>query len=158
MLIAALALLAAQPLLSAQPLPADEGWARFSAHRYLAHVEIDVAIGTMRSNKGDAIYWVRRSTRRPRQWVEVSSTDSVRCPAILTMVQSMRDLPAPRPAPPPQGSADITLTDDGTDYELHAPVASPGMEVTLSSNVGTPLAAWVEQSLAALGQCLPPVL
>jgi len=153
MLIATLALLAAQ----AQP--ADEGWARFSAHRYLAHVEIDVAIGTMPgADKGDVVYWVRRSTRRPHQWVEVSSTDSVRCPAILTMLQSMRDLPAPRPTPPPPDNNDIVVTADGVGYELHAPVASPGMTVTLSSNTGTPLAAWVEQSLAALGECLPPVL
>ena len=152
MLIATLALLAVQ----AQP--ADDGWARFSAHHYLPHVDIDVAIGTTRSDKGDVTYWVRRSTRRPRQWVEVSSTDSVRCPAILEMVRSMRDLPVPRPAPPLQDSTDIVVTADGTGYELHAPIASPGMDVTLSSNVGTPLADWVEGSLTALGQCLPPVL
>jgi hypothetical protein len=154
MLIAFLALQAALPL------TADEGWGRFSAHRYLAHVEIDVAIGTVRgSNKGNPIYWVRRTTKRPRQWVEVSSTDSVRCPAILTMLRSMRDLPAPRPAPPPPpDNDDIVVTADGVGYELHAPVASAGMDVTLSSNTGTPLAAWVEQSLAALGPCLPPVL
>lgn len=153
MLIATLALQAAQPL------PNDDGWARFSAHRQLAHVEIDVAIGTVRSSKNEPIYWVRRSTRRPRQWVEVSSTDSVRCPAILAMVQSMRDLPAPRPAPPPPSdSSDIVATADGTGYELNAPTASPGVEMTLSSNVGTPLADWVERSLAALGPCLPPVL
>jgi hypothetical protein len=152
MLIATLALQAAQPL------PNDDGWARFSAHQARSRIEVDVTIGSTRSARGDVIYWIRRSTKRPGQWVEVSSTDSVRCPAVLAMLQSMHDLPAPRPAPPVQGGGDIVVTADGTDYELHAPIASPGMEVTLSSNVGTPLAAWVEQSLAALGPCLPPVL
>ena len=92
MLIATLALLAAQ----AQP--ADDGWARFSAHHMLSRVETEVAIGTMKSDNGDPVYWVRRTTKRPRQWLEISSTDSVRCPAVLEMVRSMRDLPAPRPA------------------------------------------------------------
>ena len=155
MLIAALALLASPPV------PADDGWARFSAHHARSRVEIDVAIGTTRSDKGDIIYWVRRTTKRPSQWAEVSRTDSVRCPAILAMLRSMRDLPAPRPAPPLLDNADIIVTADGTTYALTAPAAYPGKsagEMTLSSNVGTPLADWVERSLAALSQCLPPVL
>ena len=155
MLIAALALLASQPV------PADDGWARFSAHHALSRVSIEVAIGTMRSDKGAVIYWVRRTTKRPGQWAEISRTDSARCPAILAMLRSMRTLPAPRPAPPLPGNTDIIVTADGTRYELHAPAAYPGMSegaMTLSSNVGTPLADWVERSLAALGPCLPPVL
>jgi hypothetical protein len=157
MLIATLALLAAQPW------PADDGWARFSAHQQLARIEVDVAIGTMPgpTSKGDLVYWVRRTTKRPDQWPEIARTDSIRCPAILAMVRSMRDIPAPRPVPPMLDGADIVVTADGVSYELQAPAAYPGRGtgvMTISSNVGTPLAAWVEHSLAALGQCLPPVL
>ncbi|GAA0296848.1 hypothetical protein GCM10009087_03300 [Sphingomonas oligophenolica] len=155
MLIVALALEAVQPP------PADNGWARFSAHQARSRIAVDVAIGTTRSASGKPVYWVRRTTKRPGQWAEVSRTDSVRCPAVLTMLRSMRDLPAPRPAPPLLDNADIVVTADGTGYELHAPAAYPGKgegEMTLSSNIGTPLADWVERSLAALRPCLPPVL
>ena len=160
MLIAALALLAA-PLVQAPPLPADDGWAQFSAHHMLSHIDFDVAIGSTQSNKGEVIYWVRRTTRHPGQSLGVAHADSVRCPAVLAVLRSMRDLPAPRPAPPLLDNADILVTADGTLYELHAPAAYSGKtpgEISLSSNVGTPLADWVERSLAALQPCMPAVL
>ena len=160
MLIAALALLAA-PLVQTPPPPADDGWAQFSAHHMLSHIVIDVAIGSTQSDKGEVIYWVRRTTRHLDESPGVAHTDNVRCPALLAVLRSMRDLPAPRPAPPLLDNADILVTADGTLYELHAPAAYSGRtpgEITLSSNVGTPLANWVERSLAALQPCMPAVL
>ena len=161
MLIAVLALLAAPLVQIPPPLPTDDGWAQFSAHHMLSHIDIDVAIGNTQSDKGEVIYWVRRTTRHSDESPGVAHTDSVRCPAVLAVLQSMRELPAPPPAPPLLDSTDILVTADGTLYELHAPAAYSGRtpgEITLSSNVGTPLANWVERSLAALQPCMPAVL
>jgi hypothetical protein len=77
---------------------------------------------------------------------------------MLVSLRSLRDLPMPRPNVPLLDEGPVIVTADGTGYSLTIPVAYPGaipQDLTLTSNIGTPLAAWVEDALAALDSCIP---
>lgn len=68
-------------------------------------------------------------------------------------VASFADLPLPRPRPP---GAEIDLVMDGVGYSVTLPLSygrQGGGRATFSSNVGTPLAAWVDAALAKLERC-----
>lgn len=155
-------LLATSFLLIATPLAAkaqtDEGWIRFSAHHALSHVDIDVSIGTQITG-GEKIYWIRRTTQKLGRKTGASQIDSRSCPRILPALRSLSDLPMPRPKLPFPSDDSIIVTSDGTGYSLTVPVAYPGefvtQDVTLRSNIGTPLAAWVDDALAIVDSCMP---
>ncbi|MBI0475685.1 hypothetical protein D9601_10005 [Sphingomonas sp. MA1305] len=85
-------------------------------------------------------------------------TDSRRCPQAAKLIASVRTLPlaqAMRPGVP------YPPVVDGVDYRVSVTTdyyESPGMMpsiVTVESNMGTPLEAWVDKSLAALTPCFP---
>ncbi|WP_375509253.1 hypothetical protein, partial [uncultured Caballeronia sp.] len=59
----------------------------------------------------------------------------------------MADIKMPSPAPyGVLGSSDI-ITSDGTDYSLTAPSSDNMGNITVTSNEGSPLAAWIDSSL-----------
>ena len=120
----------------------DTGWARFSARQALSHLNIDVEIGTQVTG-GEEIYWMRRTIQKPGRKTQISQVDARSCPTMLASVRSLRDLPMPRPNVPLLNDEPINVTADGTGYSLTIPVAYPGAiphDLTLTSNVGTPLA------------------
>lgn len=131
----------------------DDGWARFSAHHALGRLNIDVEIGTDEITDAGSIFWIRRTIQAPGRKTVTSKVDTRSCPQMLAALDVLRDLPMPRPSLP--GDASI-VTADGTGYSLTISAAyagaSPG-DVTLTSNVGTPLAAWVEDALSKLDSC-----
>ncbi len=155
-------LLAASVVLIAMPIAAraqtDEGWIKFSAHHALSHVDIDVSIGTQITG-GQEIYWIRRTTQKLGRQTGASQIDSRSCPRILPALRSLSDLPMPQPKLPFPSDAPIIVTADGIGYSLTVPVAYPGEflthDVTLTSNVGTPLAAWIDDALAIVDSCMP---
>ena len=149
----------AVPLVAALMLASanDESWAKFSAHQALSRHAIDVSIGTQ-ITAGEEIYWFRRSVRKPGQKIETSQTDTRSCPRMLVVLRALRELPMPRPKLPFADNEPLVVTADGGEYSLTISVGYPGaipQDLTLTSNVGTPLAAWVEDALATLDSCVP---
>jgi hypothetical protein len=68
----------------------------------------------------------------------------------------MRKLEAPQPDPPGiDPNQQISITMDGVGYLLRAPATfgDKSGKLTMSSNIGTPLAEWVETSLKRLENC-----
>lgn len=134
----------------------DDGWAKFSAHHALSHVDVDVEVGTAEQAAGEPVYWIRRSIRKLRQKSQTTQVDTKSCPQMLRALRALRDLPMPRPNLPPLPGDEVIITADGTAYSLTISAAYPGAsagDVTVASNVDTPLAAWVDDALATLDAC-----
>lgn len=78
------------------------------------------------------------------------------CPAVRE-VASLADLPPPEFQPPGDG---IEVVADGVWYSVTVPAGYGGQSgepLKLTSNIGTPLAAWVDGALARLERCWTPV-
>lgn len=82
-------------------------------------------------------------------------TNSRTCPAVRVVLERLRALQPPAIVPPGFAPSPTQIIVDGFGYRLTAPLADPsGMSrITWTSNIGTPLAAWVEDSLARLKPC-----
>ena len=92
-------------------------------------------------------------TRESLQTKEIFSTTSVACPAVRTVIVSMRALPMPRPAPYGVEGDSGELVLDGTTYTLSVPTDFTAGRMTISSNVDSPLAIWVDGAFTALKPC-----
>lgn len=135
-------------------------WATFSRamafEPTFVQVEIGTACGTGHTN---CLYWFRRSViSRNSAAKAVDWTDTRRCPAALQVIEEMATVPPPTIKPPRiDGKAeDIIITADGGSYVLESSARydrTIGPEIKFSSNVGTPLAKWVDRSLSALNPC-----
>ena len=146
------------PLLAvaASPPPLPGTWATFTREGALSHQAITVEAATDGVDPGSKrLEYKLRRTERSLDSVEVKWANSRRCPAIRPVLAGMRDLAPPRLSPPGIGDGPTEVILDGVFYSLSAPAGYGGAEarVTVSSNVGTPLAAWVDKSLAALDRC-----
>lgn len=134
------------------PLPTQ--WAQFRRSGALSHISetVDIATG---DRKGDPEFPYRlRYTRSSLQGApEIKWADSATCPAIRTIVMSMRSIKMPSPAPYGVPDQSMTLTLDGTLYSFAAPSSDNMGKVTISSNVGSPVAAWIDASLKQLAPC-----
>lgn len=156
------ALIIAASLTAAPPF--DLSWIEFSRSPALNSATDRVELGTlgMDRNGKELLYWLRRSVTI-RDQVTVTWVDSRTCPAVRGALVALQSLPMPRPAPYGLGGDNTDIILDGVSYSLRIPAAygRQGAQLMLSSNVGTPLAAWVEASFAALEPCWsprPPVL
>ena len=133
------------------PLPMQ--WAQFSRSPALRGVSetVDVATGNRTGN--DFSYKLRLTIYARQGEPSVKWTDSAACPAARAVIASMTSIKMPTPAPygVPGGSQFITV--DGTQYFLTAPSSDNMGTMTISSNVGSPLAAWVDSSLKQLAPC-----
>lgn len=148
-MLAILALLAA----TADQAPLPMQWAQFSRSPALRGVSetVDVATGNRVSNE---FPYRLRLTIYPKQGEPtVKWTNSAACPAARVVVASMTSIKMPSPAPygVPGGSQSITV--DGTQYSLTAPSSDNMGKITISSNVDSPLAAWIDASLKQLAPC-----
>lgn len=146
-------------LLALASVSADQlgdGFAHFSRHPALVRDHAHVAVGVLERDRqsGQTIYWACRTTET-REGKSVTWTDSRACPALRGVLLDMRQLPRPVIAVPGMEDAPLPLTLDGVDYRLSttAHYASGGVELSFNSNVGSPLAAWVEASLRSLDRC-----
>jgi hypothetical protein len=139
---------AAQPELPRQ-------WAQFSRSGALSHVSETVDIATADRGNSRAFRYTLRLTRaRLGAEPTVTWADSASCPAVQPVIAGMRDIRMPTPAPygVPGGEA-MTLTLDGARYTLAAPSSDNMGRLTISSNIGSPLAAWVDAALQQLAPC-----
>jgi len=125
-------------------------FARVSGHG-LSPITVTVGSVPIPSG-GHPIYWAKRTGR-----AEGGSTDSLRCPALLAVVDSMRQFRLPTPQP---GDPDIKIA-DGTIYSLTVPSSyhpAPATnldKITITSGDG-PLAEWVKGAFTKLEPCWSP--
>ena len=124
-------------------------FARFTARRS----PITITVGTVPDDvSGHPVYWAKRVG-----WTEGGATDSVRCPALAAVVESMRHVSLPKAAP---GSPE-TLIGDGTMYTLTVPSSyhpphSTNLDRLTITSAGGPLAKWVEGAMVKLEPCWLP--
>jgi hypothetical protein len=134
----------------------ESGWATFSAYYNRAWKAVEVSIGTADPSEKPVVYSFKRTTKTLGENARIDQVDTRTCPRLLTALRDLRALPAPQPSPPFLDSDEITVTADGVSYSLTVPAAygdnSPD-DMTLKSNTGTPLASWIEQTLASFEEC-----
>lgn len=128
-------------------------WAEFSRAGALSHVREMVEVRTARSEAPNRMEYELIYTRESLQTKEIFSTTSVACPAVRTVIVSMRALPMPRPAPYGVEGDSGELVLDGTTYTLSVPTDFTAGRMTISSNVDSPLAIWVDGAFTALKPC-----
>lgn len=139
----------------ATPSPAivvPEPWGEFSRRRARGGLNEIVALGSVDRPPGaPKVYWARRSGSA------IGTTDSLRCPALRRIVESIGQLQPPKLVP---GNPEV-LIGDGTHYSIslhssfHPAYASNLDRITIESG-GGPLAHWTDQALAALQGCWSP--
>jgi hypothetical protein len=134
----------------------EKVWAEFSrspARPGAAQTLVQIASAAPDGPGGRIGYILRRTVTRP-DGVVVDWAESRNCPAIRRVMIAMRRIRPPRPNP--FGLDDrIVVIGDGISYRLRAP-SRWNDYVTFTSNTDTPLARWVEKSLAALAPCWSP--
>lgn len=119
--------------------------------------ETQLEIGVLRAERGNH-YWLRRVNRKAGR-TSVNWTDTHRCAAARDVVQAASGLEPPRveiPGIPVTPDGSITLTLDGVQYSFESGAHYDGngsSRIRFTSNVGTPLARFVESSLEALEAC-----
>jgi hypothetical protein len=145
MLLLVLAVASAQPAL-------PEPWAQFSRSGSLNHTTETVGIFTGKRTDGEFQYRLRLTKEMLGKEPETKWADSQTCPEVRSVISSMRDIEMPSPAPYGVGQP-RSMTLDSTQYELTAPSSFNMGEVTLSSNVGSPLASWIDAGFAQLASC-----
>ena len=127
-------------------------WATFTRAGALSHVNETVEIATDNTERDHFDYKLRftRTTLRDR---EILWTNSRTCPAVRPMLQQMRDIAMPRPAPYGVEGEETEIVMDGAYYELQAPSNFSNGNLTITSNVGSPLATWVDDAFVKLAAC-----
>jgi hypothetical protein len=133
------------PAHPAEPAPWGE-FARSEARRS----PITITVGTVPGEVGgQPVYWAKRVG-----WTEGGATDSVKCPALAAVVESIRHIRLPKAAP---GHPEI-LIGDGTMYSLTVPASydpphASNLDKLTVTAAGGPLADWVNGALQKLEGC-----
>jgi hypothetical protein len=134
--------------------PLDRQWAQFSRAGALSHVREVVEIATGHQKGSTGFPYKLRFTRRTLDGnLEVKWTDSATCPAAPSVIASMQNIKMPSLAPYGVSSESMVITLDGTGYSLTAPSSDNMGKITISSNVGSPLAAWIDATFKKLESC-----
>lgn len=137
---------------------ASRAWGSFSRSPMLAHRGETVEFATG-GRSGDVISYRLRRTRvslsapPARFWA-----DSRTCPAVRTVLERLHALRLPAIVPPGFEPAPTGILLDGVAYSLNVPLEDRvgASRVSWKTNVGTPLATWVNESLKQLVPCWSP--
>ena len=140
-----------------------DGFAQFSRSPALRKERVEVAVGVLGTDRasGKTLYWARRVVT-DRSGPVTTFADSNTCPSIHHVLDGLAKLEVPTPQVPGLNQPDeFKIIMDGTGYRLTASTQYAGQlgQVTFGSNIDTPLAAWIDDSLARLQGCwthLPP--
>lgn len=153
-----LALLLLLTAADAAPPPLPYAWAEFERSGALSHVDETVAIATDGTDPRthEIEIKLRYVTRSPRDRT-ILWANSRTCPALKPLLTSMHALEMPRPLPYGTHFAPGPMVIDGTGYRLRAPSSFSNGTLTITSNVGSPLAKWVDGAFATLAPCWSPV-
>jgi hypothetical protein len=130
-------------------------WAQFSRSRSLIYVIETVDVATVERGSANTFRYKLRLTRKNLKGArQVRYADSGNCPAIQNVIKSMKSLKMPAPAPYGWWDGPLRLrVQDGIGYSLSAPSSDSNGQMTISSNMGSPLAAWVDSALKKLEPC-----
>ncbi|MCT2399075.1 hypothetical protein [Novosphingobium mangrovi (ex Huang et al. 2023)] len=129
-------------------------WLIFDRSPAREHSSETIEVGTLHDDE-DFSYEFRRTVRNEHGEV-VYWTDTRRCPQALDVLISAEKLESPAVSIPFLLGKDLIVTADGTGYHLKADAQYPehGLgTIEFNSNSGTPLAQWVDDSLARLEPC-----
>jgi hypothetical protein len=142
-------------LLASAPIPAELGpaWAEFSRVPSTRMMKTQIDVGTLGYDRGrkQLDFWLRRRvTSGTKQQEEVTWADTRTCPAARRLLASMRDIPVPKFAPVGSSKGPPVIL-DGVGYSLRT-YSDQGM-LTDGTNVGTPLAVWIDSALKTLRPC-----
>lgn len=131
-------------------------WAEFGIDASRSRSSRLVEIGTIPRSAGETglAYWLRLTERSADGTEQVRYTDTRACAAASSVIAAMEELQVPS-GRAPHNSQVRFLTLDGAHYTLRMPVdlGEGRGEVSLSSNIDTPLAAFVDESLVRLEKC-----
>ncbi|GGD59702.1 hypothetical protein GRI62_00585 [Erythrobacter arachoides] len=126
-----------------------------------------VDVGILRG-EGRLQFWFRRTVPRPTadgaadgiaEAANVTWTDTRRCPGARDAVVAATQIEPPGihvPGIPVRPDGSVILSLDGVRYAIRASShydSYVGSDIVFESNVGTPLANWVEGSLGVLANC-----
>jgi hypothetical protein len=145
----------AAALLIASPVPPELGpaWAEFSRGDWGHGTHTEVEVGTLGFDKSRARldFWLRRTVGGGvgRQ-EEVTWTETRTCGSARPLLASMRHIPVPKFAPIGSSKGPPIIV-DGMSYALRT-YSDDGM-LSENTNLGTPLAAWIDGALATLEKC-----
>lgn len=133
---------------------AARAWGQFSRSPALAGggETVDIAGGGVPG----AVEYQLRLTQRSLDGAPAQRwADSRTCPAVHTVMARLHALKLPAIVPPGFEPSPREILVDGTGYSLTTTVADPvgASRVTWTSNIGTPLAAWIDDSFARLKSC-----
>lgn len=129
----------------------------FSRDPQLRGVREEVQIGLLdydAKTKGSTI-WAQHSSKSRNGMVITRWTESRTCPALIESMQILRSLEMPRPDPPGIPALASEITVDGVSYNLegYGAFGAASARYALSSNLGTPLALWIDATLENLQPC-----
>lgn len=143
---------------AAAPAPdafARRAWGKFSRESVRAHTSetVELALDGKMGNQRE--YKLRLTLHSFNAPDERSWTNSRTCPAVRIVLERLHALKPPAIVPPGFDPQSTEILVDGTAYDLMVPTADAvgQSRITWSSNIGTPLAAWVDDSLALLKPC-----
>lgn len=145
-----LSLLAAAALVT----PAPPRCRNLSFSRSLALARTSQAVCVERQR--DLNVWSLRRTEKARDGSEKATyTNTSACPAILPVLQAVEALELPKPDLLGFGREVEFITMDGAGYMLTSSGLYGGAvsDLTIESNVDTPLAKWIDTALVTLQPC-----
>jgi len=134
--------------------PQECGRTTFSRALALTRTSETVCVGRDPDGRaGD--YLLRRVATDAHRHATTTWVRTRNCPAALTRIQELEDLAMPRPDLPGFGQEVQEITLDGAGYRLTTSALYGGTlsQIAVESNVGTPLANWIDQALTALRPC-----
>jgi hypothetical protein len=135
------------------------GFATFSVRRSFETITTEVDVATLYNEGRDRTgqYWFRRKvTSSETGAITYSYTSTAACPAALHPLERLEQLPMPQPDVINFGRELGIVVTDGAQYELSGRAIHADSQVgeySIESNVGTPLAHWVDSMLVALRPC-----
>ena len=147
---------AALLLAALQPLP-DSAFLTFGRAPAFEPEAIEVRVGTLwREGDGPRRHWFERTGTREGAPPAYAWTTSADCPGADAVLARHRSIELPR-LDNPRTDGMLIATFDGARYTLEtgAFYGAEGRDgrISLQSNVGTSLARWVDEMLAALQGC-----
>ena len=131
-----------------QPAPytgEHDSWGEFSRYSVYQGGALTVRLGTLyRKVPGQQVYWAKGVGV-----VEGGATDSLKCPALKLVVESIERIPIPKPAL----SEIYVIESDATLYSVTVPYHGTNLsKLTITAGRG-PVADWVENALKKLESC-----
>jgi hypothetical protein len=141
--------------LAGAPIPVELGpaWAVFSRAEPGHLREMKVEVGTLGHDRSrDRLdFWLRRTVvtgidhRAQQTWADTRT-----CARARPLLASMRDIPVPKFAPVGSSKGPPVVL-DGNAYSLRT--YSDQGTLTAETNIGTPLADWIDRALMDLDSC-----